>query len=86
MKHNGRIAYETIVAAKNGDDDAIEEILRHYAPYISYFSKRQLHDENGNCYEYVDKDVKHQIEVEYILKVILHYDINRLPEGETLEQ
>lgn len=28
MEHNGRIAYETIVAAKNGDTEAICEILR----------------------------------------------------------
>ena len=30
MEHNGRISYQTICAAKDGDGAAIEEIVRHY--------------------------------------------------------
>ena len=41
MEHNGRIAYETIVAAKNGDTEAICEILRHYERYICHFAKQK---------------------------------------------
>ena len=44
MEHNGRISYQTICAAKDGDGAAIEEIVRHYERYISHFSKRRLYD------------------------------------------
>ena len=33
------LPYETIVKAHEGDPDAIDTILSHYAGYIRYFSK-----------------------------------------------
>ena len=33
------LPYETIVKAHEGDPDAIETVLSHYAGYIRYFSK-----------------------------------------------
>ena len=42
MERNGRIAYETIQAAKNGDTEAIDKILRHYERYILHFCRRTL--------------------------------------------
>lgn len=38
MKHDGRIAYKTICAAKSGDTVAIKEILRLYERYTSTFA------------------------------------------------
>ena len=54
MEHDGRIPYETIVAAKSGDSDAIAEIVRHYEPYISHFAKRVMYDEGGVAHEVID--------------------------------
>lgn len=48
MEHNGRISYQTVCAAKDGDGTAIEKIMRHYERYISHFAKRRLYDECGN--------------------------------------
>ena len=33
------LPYETIVKAHEGDPEAVNAILRHYAGYIRYFSK-----------------------------------------------
>ena len=85
MERNGRIAYETIQAAKNGDTEAIDEILHHYERYILHFCRRTLYDEQGVPHEVVDENRRKQIEAEYINALILHYDPDRLPAGEALE-
>ena len=36
---NKLLPYETIVKAHEGDPDAIDTVLSHYAGYIRYFSK-----------------------------------------------
>lgn len=85
MERNGRIAYETIQAAKNGDTEAIDKILRHYERYIFHFCRRTLYDEQDAPHEVVDEDRRKQIEAEYIHALVLHYDPDRLPAGEALE-
>lgn len=86
MKHNGKIAYETIVAAKHGDADAFCEILRHYERYICYFARRTVYDADGYPHDIIDENIKRQIEAEYLTTFWLYYDITRLPKEETLEQ
>ena len=46
------LPYETIVKAHEGDPDAIDTVLSHYAEYICHFSKmnRQV---NGEVEDYV---------------------------------
>ena len=85
MERNGRITYETIVAAKNSDTDAICEILRHYERYICHFAKRTVYDADGCLHSIVDDNRRKQIEAEYLAAFLLHYDVSRLPKGETLE-
>ncbi len=84
--HNGRISYATIAAAVSGDEDAIHAILRHYGRYIAHFSRCSRYDEYGNRYEYIDEDIKEQIEATYTEKILLAYDIYRLAPGEVLEE
>lgn len=86
MEHDGRISYETIVAAKNGDNDAIAEIVRHYEPYISHFAKRLIYDEGGIPYEVIDEEIKGLLISEYMSAIFFHYDTDRLPRGENIEQ
>ena len=85
MEHNQRIAYETIYAAKQGDDEAMTEIVRYYEPYISHFSKRQIYDEYGIPHDVVDEEMKSLIISEYMSAVFFRYDLTRLPKGATLE-
>ena len=39
MRNNRLLPYETIVKAHEGDPDAVNAVLSHYAGYIRYFSK-----------------------------------------------
>lgn len=86
MERNQRITYETICAAKQGDDEAMIEIVRHYEPYIAHFSKRRMYDEYGNPHDVVDEEIKQMIISEYMYAIVYTYDHHRLPQGEMLEQ
>ena len=56
------IPFAVIVSATNGDDIAIQEILRFYDSYISKLSLRKLYDEYGNVYMVVDSELKGRIQ------------------------
>ena len=85
MEYNKRISYETICAAKRGDNDAIAEIVQHYEPYISHFAKQWMYDKYGTYHAVIDEEIKSLIISEYMSAIFFHYDINRLPKGEKLE-
>lgn len=57
-----RIPFAVIVAATNGDETAIQEILNFYDSYISKLSLRKLYDEYGNVYMVVDSELKGRIQ------------------------
>ena len=71
---SNRISYQTILAAKAGDSEAISSILRHYAAYISAHSKRPFFDEYGNKYELVDEEIRQRIEAKLIYQIINRFD------------
>ena len=60
------LPYETIVKAHEGDPDAIDTILSHYAGYIRYFSKM-----NG----YYNSDMEDYIRTKLIESLFkFHFD------------
>lgn len=73
------IPYETIIAAKAGDAEAMTAILLHYAPYISKFAKRSCYDEYGNQYEFVDDTIYQRIEAKLMLQIVYKFDPQKLP-------
>lgn len=81
-----RITYATIVAAKSGDGEAMDKILRHYKPYIVAHSMRVLYDEYGNQYEVLDQRLKERIERKLLCKIVCEFDPSQPPEGETVEK
>ena len=54
--------FAVIVAATNGDEAAIQEILDFFDGYISKLSLRKLYDEYGNVYMVVDSELKGRIQ------------------------
>lgn len=44
------LPFPIIAAAINGNVDAINVVVKHYAGYITALSTRQLYDENGMPY------------------------------------
>lgn len=76
---------ETIRAAKKGETEAWNTILRHYRPYISASCKKSYSDKYGNICTVVDEDMVQQIESILMFKTIMKFDINR-PSREMLER
>ena len=79
------IPYATILAAKNGDAEAMQRMLKHYAPYIAIRAKRPFYDELGNYCELVDEDIRQRIEAKLIYQIVTKFDPTQLPPGENLE-
>ena len=66
--------FAVIVAATNGDEAAIQEILKFYDGYISKLSLRQLYDEYGNIYMVVDSELKGRIQAA-VMDMIANFEI-----------
>lgn len=64
------LPFEIIVAATDGDTDAINVVLKHYQAYIMMLSTRYLFDEFGNRYEYVDEEKRQMLEIQLITKIL----------------
>lgn len=80
-----KIPYPCIVAAKQGNPEAMERIIKHYRPYIITQSKRSFFDEYGNHYEFIDDSIRQRIEARLMHKIIFHFDLERVPEGLSIE-
>lgn len=79
------VPYSVIVAAKNGDIDAMKKILTHHSGRIESFSCRINLDEYGNPRSVIDHEIRDRIIAKLIDRIIYDFDPYRLPEGETLE-
>ena len=60
----------TILAASEGDIEAMGIVLKHYERYILKLSTRQLYDEEGYPHYCVDKTLKDILEAKLIAKVL----------------
>ena len=67
-------SYYQISSAMDGNENAIENILAFYDPYISKCCLRPFYDEYGNVYIVVDMELKGRIR-EALIKMILDFDI-----------
>ena len=47
-RKNKVVPFETIVLATQGDPQALEQVIRHYRPYILSLCRREYIAENGN--------------------------------------
>lgn len=66
--------YVLIASAVDGNERAIEKLLRFYDPYISKCCLRPLYDEYGNVYIAVDMELKGRIR-EALMKMIYEFEI-----------
>ncbi|MBC6314034.1 helix-turn-helix domain-containing protein [Listeria grandensis] len=65
------IPYPVIVAASQGDVEAIQLVLSHFTGYIITLSTRLLFDEFGNSHVCVDEDLRRRIEAKLVSKLLL---------------
>lgn len=80
------VPYHVILAAKTGDSEALDSILKHYDPLIIRYATRSARDEYGNTYEILDNDMKMRIVADLIFHIIYTFDPNKLPPDETLDE
>ena len=73
-KDQKHIPFAVIVAATNGDETAIQEILNFYDGYISKLSLRKLYDEYGNVCMVVDADLKNRVQTA-LLDMLMNFEI-----------
>ena len=64
------LPYPVIVAATQGNVDAIHVVLKHYEGYIAKLATRQLYDENGCPHLCVDEELRHRLETKLITKML----------------
>ena len=70
---NGRelLPLSVIDAARSGDAEAMEQVLRYYEGYIFKLCIRTLYDSNGIPYVCVDEYMKHRLEIKLIHSIIV---------------
>lgn len=76
-----RVSYDTIIAAKNSDADAIRAVLNHFQGYIKSKSFRVFYDAKGRSYQTFDKDLQQYVASKLILKIISNFS-TEIPEEE----
>ncbi|MDE6994345.1 MAG: helix-turn-helix domain-containing protein [Lachnospiraceae bacterium] len=64
-----KLTYDLIKRAVHGDETALEDILRHFEPYINTVSTMVKTLPIGEIIEEVDEDIKIQIQM-HLIKVI----------------
>ena len=67
---NALLPYPVIVAATEGDPDAMKMVLQHFSGYIARLSMRKLYDERGNIYYGVDEDIRQRLQAKLMIAVL----------------
>ena len=63
-----------IIAASNGEVNAMKQVLKYYEGYIKSLSKRVFYDVYGNPHVYVDEDIRQRLQIK-LLEAILTFEI-----------
>ena len=61
-----------IEAARAGDADAVERVLRYYNGYISKLCTRTLYDEIGQPHVRVDEFMQRRLEIKLIHSIVIY--------------
>ena len=69
------IPVPVILAAVNGDEDALAAVVAHYQKYIRALATRPLKDEYGNTYLYVDEDMRLRLETKLIHSIVTGFKV-----------
>lgn len=69
------IPVPVILAAVNGDENALAAVVAHYQKYIRVLATKPLKDEYGNTYLYVDEDMRLRIETKLIHGIVTGFQV-----------
>lgn len=59
-----------IDAARDGDSQAVDQVLRYYEGYINKFCTRTLYDPDGQPHVRVDEYMKRRLEIKLIHSIV----------------
>ena len=68
----GLLPYPVILAATEGDPDAMKIVLQHYQSYIAHLSMQKIRDENGNTYWGIDEDLRQRLQAK-LMRAVLNF-------------
>ena len=66
------VPYPVILAATQGDPDAMKMVLQHFSGYIARLSMRKLYDERGNVYFGIDNDIRERLQAK-LMRAVLNF-------------
>ena len=69
-KKKQALSISVIIAASNGDVNAMKQVLKHYDGYMKTLSKRVISDMHGNAYIYVDEDIHQRLQMKLLEAVL----------------
>ena len=68
------LPFPVILAASQGDAEAISRVLEHYDGYITTLSTRTLYDEEGVPHICVDEGIRQRLQTK-LIAAILNFNI-----------
>ena len=71
---SGLLPYPVIIAATNGDPEAMNIVVQHYESYIASLSMRKLRDERGNIYWGIDEDIRDRLRSR-LMRAVLSFKV-----------
>ena len=86
MANKKKSPYKTILAAKQGDPEAAEAILRYFDGYIEANSYHPYIEGFPSSGGGINVDIKAHIQDRLIRQIFYDFDPTRLPPGEILEE
>lgn len=69
-KNGNLLPFPVILAASNGDAEAISKVLEHYDGYIIALSTRTLYDEHGVPHICVDEGIRRRLQTKLIAGIL----------------
>ncbi len=69
------IPVPAILAAVNGDEDALANLVAHFQRYIRALATRPLKDDYGNTYLCVDEDMRFRLEAKLIHSIVTRFKV-----------
>lgn len=73
-EERGLLPYPIIVAASQGDPEAMMIAVQSYESYINSLSMKKLYDERGNTYYGIDTDIRDRLRTK-LMQAILAFKI-----------
>jgi len=72
---NKLLTFPIILKATQGEIEAINTVLQHYAGYIASMATRKVYDEQGNYYTYIDEWFRRRLETKLIHAIVTNFKV-----------